>query len=124
VLKHQLKTYPGDFDSSAFADIKEGDYSFTSSPSMDIFLKDNSDLGKLTIVEVERYASCDLQRKILHIKALHVPEKRLVLKFEAVDTDELKNIEIVVEGDKAIYKVGEGETSNYHIPNDKKLWET
>ena len=53
-----------------------------------------------------------------------IPEKRLKLKFEAVDTEELKGIEILVEGDKAIYKIGEGETSNYHIPNDKKLWET
>lgn len=60
----------------------------------------------------------------MHLPSDDVPNKRLVLKFEAVDTDELKNIEINVEGDRAIYKIGEGETSNYHIPNDKKLWET
>jgi len=60
----------------------------------------------------------------MHVKALNIPDKRLVLKFEAVDTEELKNIEIKVEGDQAMYKIGEGETSNYHIPNDKKLWET
>jgi hypothetical protein len=46
------------------------------------------------------------------------------LRFESVDTEELKDVEIVVEGDRAIYKIGEGETSHYHIPNDKKLWET
>jgi hypothetical protein len=60
----------------------------------------------------------------MHVKAMTIPEKRLKLRFEAVDTEELKGIEILVEGDKAIYKIGEGETSNYHIPNDKKLWET
>jgi hypothetical protein len=48
----------------------------------------------------------------------------LVLKFEQVDTEELRHIEIAVEGDRAIYKIGEGETAHYHIPNDKKLWET
>lgn len=36
----------------------------------------------------------------------------------------MKDIEIKVEGDRAIYKIGEGETSHFHIPNDKKLWET
>jgi len=60
----------------------------------------------------------------MHVRSDNIPEQRLILKFEAVDTDELKNIEIAVEGDRAIFKVGEGETSNYHIPNDKKLWET
>ena len=28
------------------------------------------------------------------------------------------------EGDRAIYKIGEGEQNHYQIPNDKKLWET
>ena len=60
----------------------------------------------------------------MHLKSVAVPNKRLKLKFEAVDTEELKNIEINVEGDRAIFKIGEGETSHYHIPNDKKLWET
>ena len=48
----------------------------------------------------------------------------MVLKFESVDTEELKDLEIPVEGDRAVYKIGEGETSHFHIPNDKKLWET
>jgi hypothetical protein len=53
-----------------------------------------------------------------------IPEKRLKLKFESVDTEELKNVEINFEGDRAIFKVGEGEANHYQIPNDKKLWET
>lgn len=60
----------------------------------------------------------------MQIKSDTLPQKRLKLKFESVDTEELKDVEIVVEGDRAIYKIGEGETSHYHIPNDKKLWET
>lgn len=47
-----------------------------------------------------------------------------MLKFESVDTEELKDVEIKFDGDKAIFKVGEGETAHYHVPNDKKLWET
>lgn len=47
-----------------------------------------------------------------------------MLKFESVDTEELKNVEIVFEGDRAIFKIGEGEANHYQIPNDKKLWET
>lgn len=60
----------------------------------------------------------------MQVKSDQLPSKRLKLKFESVDTEELKDVEIVVEGDRAIYKIGEGETSHYHIPNDKKLWET
>jgi hypothetical protein len=87
------------------------------------FKSDTSALGELKLTDVER-ATCDLQRGLTHLKALEIPQRRLVLKFEQVDTEELKDVEIAVEGDRAIYKVGEGETSHYHVPNDKKLWET
>ena len=43
------------------------------------------------------------------------------MKFEAVDTEELKNLEISVDGTQGIYKIGEGEANHYQIPNDKKL---
>jgi predicted component of type VI protein secretion system len=48
----------------------------------------------------------------------------LKLKFESVDTEELKNVEITFEGDRGLFKIGEGEANHYQIPNDKKLWET
>lgn len=53
-----------------------------------------------------------------------IPDKTLVLQFDQADTEELKGLKIKCEGDRAIFKIGEGETSHYHIPNDKKLWET
>ena len=46
------------------------------------------------------------------------------MKFEAVDTEELKGLEITVDGTQGIFKVGEGEANHYQIPNDKKLWES
>ena len=53
-----------------------------------------------------------------------IPDKRLKLRFESVDTEELKNVEICFEGDRGLFKIGEGEANHYQIPNDKKLWET
>lgn len=81
-------------------------------------------MGTLTLREFILSNQCNLTRKVVPAKTLNIPDKKVVLKFESVDTDELKDLEIHVEGDKAIYKVGEGETSHFHIPNDKKLWET
>lgn len=65
-----------------------------------------------------------LQKTEMILKPDIIPEKRLKLKFESVDTEELKNVEITFEGDRSIFKVGEGEANHYQIPNDKKLWET
>lgn len=53
-----------------------------------------------------------------------IPDKKLKLRFESVDTEELKNVEINFEGDRGLFKIGEGEANHYQIPNDKKLWET
>jgi hypothetical protein len=65
-----------------------------------------------------------LQKREMILKPQMIPDKKLMLKFESVDTEELKNVEIVFEGDRAIFKIGEGEANHYQIPNDKKLWET
>lgn len=65
-----------------------------------------------------------LQKKETILRPDVIPEKRLKLKFESVDTEELKNVEINFEGDRGIFKIGEGEANHYQIPNDKKLWET
>lgn len=116
----QFKTYTGEFQASITAD----SYQISTSPALNQFAGGSSPLAQLSLLEVAPFSQCDLQRKVMHVRSDSIPDHRLVLKFEAVDTEELKNIEIAVEGDRAIFKVGEGETSNYHIPNDKKLWET
>jgi len=48
----------------------------------------------------------------------------LALKFASVDTDELKELEIKFDGNKAQFKIGEGDCNHYVIANDKKLWES
>ncbi len=78
----------------------------------------------MTLVIVPVYNACDLIRRLHWFKSLTVPERRLVLHVEQADTEELKDLKIIVEGDRAIFKVGEGETAHWHVPNDKKLWET
>jgi len=46
------------------------------------------------------------------------------LNFEAVDTEEIKNLSISFDGNLGVFKIGEGEANHYQIPNDKKLWES
>ena len=53
-----------------------------------------------------------------------IPDKALNLKFINADTDELKNVEFSFLGDRAVFKVGEGEQNHYQIPNDKKLMDS
>lgn len=65
-----------------------------------------------------------MQKSEMNLQPSVLPDKKVTMKFESVDTEELKNVEIVVNGDRAIYKVGEGEANHYQIPNDKKLWES
>ena len=42
-----------------------------------------------------------------------IPKMRLKLKFESVQTEELKNVEITFEGNRGIFKVGDGELNHY-----------
>lgn len=49
----------------------------------------------------------------MELKPDVLPQKTLKLKFESVDTAELQNVEIAFEGDRAIFKVGEGESNHY-----------
>ena len=65
-----------------------------------------------------------LQRKEMCLRTNKIPEKALILTFQNSDTEELKNVEYEFPGDRAILKVGEGETNHYQIPNDKKLMDS
>ena len=88
------------------------------------FAGDTSPLGDMRVLRLAGLERCDMQRRVSNMKPSQLPQRKLVLRFEAVDTEELRDIEIKFDGDKAFYKVGEGETCHFHVPNDKKLWET
>jgi len=126
-LRDQFKVCSMSDSATQFLDFEAlTDYTVTLNPDEQFyqFSSDQTELGKAKLNDVIGHPGCDLQRRLTHVKALDIPQKRLILKFEQVDTEELKDVEIVCDGDRAIFKVGEGETSHYHVPNDKKLWET
>lgn len=66
----------------------------------------------------------DLQRKPFESIPNAPASHKLHLQFEAVDTEEIKNLCVTFDGNNGLYKIGEGEANQYQIPNDKKLWES
>jgi len=91
------------------------------------YFKNDQILGSLSLKDMagkDIVTPSLLQRHEMMLKPNQLPEKKLKMKFESVDTEELKNVEITFEGDRACFKIGEGEANHYQIPNDKKLWET
>jgi hypothetical protein len=126
-LLHQMKLSSGP-GSNQFVDVttlEQYGYKFKANRvNFPEFAGDTSPLGEMRLLRISGLEKCDLRRRVTNMKPAQVPQRRLVLRFEAVDTEELRDIEIKFDGDKAFYKVGEGETCHFHVPNDKKLWET
>lgn len=127
-LQHQLKLYQTQFEESCYAnaDSLGVTYKYDLNPRMEYF-KNDPILGNLSLKDMpgkDINQMSKLQRTEMLLCPDVLPDKRLKLKFESVDTAELQNVEITFEGDRAIFKVGEGESNHYQIPNDKKLWET
>lgn len=127
-LRHQVKLYQTAFEGTCYADAASlgAAYTYDTNPMLEYF-KTDPILGNLQLKEMpgkDISTPSMLQKREMILKPESIPEKKLLLKFESVDTEELKNVEITFEGDRAIYKVGEGEANHYQIPNDKKLWET
>lgn len=79
-------------------------------------------MRELSPAELE--TQIDLQRRTFESVPDRSATHKLHMKFEAVDTEELKNLEISVDGTQGVFKIGEGEANHYQIPNDKKLWES
>ena len=65
-----------------------------------------------------------MRRKPFEIAVTQRPNHNLKLSFEAVDEEEIKGTEISFDGSLALFKIGEGDSNHYQIPNDKKLWES
>ena len=69
----------------------------------------------MKLFEINREGRRDmiLQKKEMVIKTETVPEHRLVFRFLNADSEELKGMEFTFQGDRAVFKVGEGETNHY-----------
>ena len=76
------------------------------------------------ITAAELAMPVDLQRRPFECVPNQAASHKLHLNFEAVDTEEIKNLAVSFDGTAGIFKVGEGEANHYQIPNDKKLWES
>lgn len=127
-LQHQLKLYQTNFEGTIYADQNSlgAAYVYDTNPRLEYF-KNDEVLGNLSLKDMpgkDLNNPSLLQKTEMILRPDCIPEKRLKLKFESVDTEELKNVEITFEGDRGIFKIGEGEANHYQIPNDKKLWET
>lgn len=127
-LQHQLKLYQTNFEGTIYADQNSlgAAYVYDTNPRLEYF-KNDEVLGNLSLKDMpgkDLNNPSLLQKTEMILRPDSIPEKRLKLKFESVDTEELKNVEITFEGDRGIFKIGEGEANHYQIPNDKKLWET
>ena len=126
-LCDQVKFYTSEFDlsESKIGSLPSG-FSVSENPRLHQFMNDR-DLACLRLYElspVQSEVDCDLRRRTFESVPNKAATHKLHMKFEAVDTDELKNLEISVDGTQGIFKVGEGEANHYQIPNDKKLWES
>ena len=101
-------------------------FTVASNPRFEQFIEDK-DLSSMRLRElsgVELEINVDLQRRTFESLPNQAAAHKLHMTFEAVDTEELKNLEISVDGTQGVFKVGEGEANHYQIPNDKKLWES
>jgi hypothetical protein len=71
---------------------------------------------KLELIEIsmnDMDNPCILNRRPMILRTDRIPEKSLTMTFQAADTEELKNVEFTFQGDRAIFKVGEGESNHY-----------
>ena len=116
-MQHQLKLYQTQFEESCYAnaDSLGVTYKYDLNPRMEYFKNDPA-LGNLSLKDMpgkDINQTSKLQRTEMLLCQEVLPDKRLKLKFESVDTAELQNVEITFEGDRAIFKVGEGESNHY-----------
>jgi len=125
-LRDQIKTYTEEYkQTNLISGFAEG-FNLESVPRLSIF-SDDKDLASIRLREftpAELSTPTDLARRTFESLPNQAANHKLHLTFEAVDTDELKNLEISFDGSEGVFKVGEGEANHYQIPNDKKLWET
>ena len=127
-LRDQIKTYNTQFEVTGIIEQLQLPAGLKVNPNPRFeAISSDQDLNALRLRELsstENEIAVDLQRKVFDAVPDTSASHKLHLTFEAVDTDELKNLEITVDGTSGIFKIGEGEANHYQIPNDKKLWES
>jgi hypothetical protein len=125
-FRDQVKLYPGNFVGCEQLQGFDPSFSAEINPKLSVFSAD-LDLAQINLREqtpAELTMHVDLQRKPFESIPQEPATHKLHLNFEAVDTEEIKNLSVSFDGTSGIFKLGEGEANHYQIPNDKKLWES
>lgn len=109
--------YQTQFEGTVYVDqnVISETYQYDTNPRMEFF-KNDQVLGSLTLKDMsgkDLNTPSNMQRHEIHLRPQTLPDKKITLKFESVDTEELKNVEITFNGDRQIFKVGEGEANHY-----------
>lgn len=127
VLRDQLKQYTGEYsaDGCQITGYPAG-FSLEPMPKLACFagIKNLASCTVRELTPTELAMGVDLQRKSFDSLPNQPSTHKLHLKFDAVDTEEIKNLIVNIDGTSGLYKIGEGEANQYQIPNDKKLWES
>ena len=90
-------------------------FEVASNPRFEQLMSDK-DLSSIRLRElsaVELQIGIDLQRRTFESLPNQAAAHKLHMTFECVDTEELKNLEISVDGTQGVFKVGEGEANHY-----------
>lgn len=58
-------------------------------------------------------SECDMQRRPYQSVPNKAATHKLNLVFEAVDTEEIKGLQIGFSGDQGVFKIGEGDANHY-----------
>lgn len=115
-LQDQAKLYQNEFDASTnkIKTLPSG-FSTSAQPRLHQFINDRDyeaiKMRELSPAELE--TEVDLQRRTFESIPDRSATHKLHMRFEAVDTEELKNLEISVDGTQGVFKIGEGEANHY-----------
>ena len=135
-LKHQVKMYLGEFSGTSFTDAAalQGSYMFTNLPILAEFeavytqIDQGALLKDLKLIEIDKkdlkMSTWNMMRQEFVLNTPTVADKSIILTFQNSDTEELQGVQATFKGDRAIFKLGEGQSNHYQIPNDKKLMDS
>lgn len=100
VLRDQVKTYQDNFTGTKLITSYPTGFHLSEHPKLEAFSKDKDlsacKLKEFTAHELE--IECDLQRRVFESLPNKAATHKLHMTFEAVDTEELKNLGITVDG--------------------------
>lgn len=128
--------YIGEFEGTSLTDAAalQGSYTYNTLPILGEFeavytqIDQGAMLKGLQLMEMEKKDvdsnKMNLMRQEFVMNTPTVSDQSMILTFQNSDTEELQGVQATFKGDRAMFKVGEGQSNHYQIPNDKKLMDS